>query len=199
MAYAGCRGSAPARRNPLSASRWIASTAAAQRVNSGHRSILWPRDSRSSTTDCGNLSSYPNRPARYSNGANESGKLYVENRGALIASCTSIPKWKTFRNTCSIACTCMSPPGQPNVNTEPSSRTAMAGFGVRRGRLPGATPDGWRGSGRDWSPRDDGTMPSPGTAGEQNAPSDGVAEKALPQRSIVQTYDVSIGRAPSIF
>src|SRR6478672_9648813 len=122
MAYAGCRGSAPARRNPLSASRWIASTAAAQRVNSGHRSILWPRDSRSSTTSSGNRSSNPNRPARYSNGANESGKLHVENRGALIASCTSIPKWKTFRNTCSIACTCMSPPGQPNVNSAGEQR-----------------------------------------------------------------------------
>ena len=59
----------------------------------------------------------------------------------------------------------MSPPGQPNTRTEPSSRTAIAGFGVNRGRLPGPTPDGWRGSGRDCVPRVDGTIPVPGMTG----------------------------------
>src|ERR1700722_11998274 len=94
-------------------------------------------------------------------------------------------------NTWSIACTCMSPPGQPNTNTEPSSRIAIAGFGVRRGRLPGATPEGWLGSGRDCTPREDGTRPVPGITGELVDASDGTAENALPQRSITHTYDVS--------
>ena len=97
-----------------------------------------------------------------------------------------MPKWKMFSNTCSIACTCTSPPGVPNGMTQPSSRTAIAGFGVSRGRLPGATPDGMRGSGRDCVPRTDGTMPRPGITGELQEPSDGVAENALPQRSTTQ-------------
>src|SRR5262245_30985370 len=103
----------------------------------------------------------------------------------------SMPKWKVLRNTCSIACTCTSPPGAPNGMTLPSSRTAIAGLGVRRGRLPGATPDGWSGSGRDCVPRPDGTMPRPGIPGERHDPSDGVADIALPQRSTAQQYDVS--------
>ena len=40
--------------------------------------------------------------------------------------------------------------------------TAIAGFGVSRGRLPGATPDGCAGSGRDCRPRSEGTMPEAG-------------------------------------
>src|SRR5262245_32123789 len=84
----------------------------------------------------------------------------------------------------------MSPPGQPNGITRPSSPTAIAGFGVNRGRLPGATPAGCAGSGRDCSPRRLGTIPVPGITGEVEAPSDGVAENALPQRSTTQTYEV---------
>ena len=45
---------------------------------------------------------------------------------------------------------------------------------------------GMAGSGRDCVPRPDGTMPSPGITGERHEPSDGVAEKALPQRSTAQ-------------
>ena len=56
----------------------------------------------------------------------------------------------------------MSPPGQPKGIARPSSPTAIAGFGVSRGRLPGATPEGCEGSGRDCSPRSDGDDPGPG-------------------------------------
>src|SRR6266508_5168109 len=96
----------------------------------------------SSSTASGKRPSIPTRPGRYSNGAKEFGKLQLENRGASIACCTSIPKWNAFRNTCNIACTRISPTGQPNASTEPSSRTASAGFGVSRGRFPGTTPQG---------------------------------------------------------
>src|SRR5216683_7301733 len=85
-----------------------------------------------------------------------------------------------------MACTCTSPPGAPNGMTLPSSRTAMAGLGVSLGRLPGATPEGWLGSGRDCVPRPEGTMPRPGITGERHDPSDGVADMALPQRSTAQ-------------
>ena len=81
----------------------------------------------------------------------------------------------------------MSPPGQPKGIERPSSPTAIAGFGVSRGRLPGATPLGCDGSGRDCSPRRLGTIPRPGITGEVEAPSEGVAENELPQRSTTQT------------
>ena len=94
-----------------------------------------------------------------------------------MACCTSIPNTKALRTTCSIACTCMSPPGQPITSSEPSSRTAIAGFGVRRGRRPGPSPTG--GAGRvataararthDPEARDDGAA---------YEPSEGTAEKA---------------------
>src|SRR5207244_209136 len=58
-----------------------------------------------------------------------------------------------------------------------------AGLGVRRGRLPGATPEGWSGSPQDWLPREEGMRPSPGTTGALKEPSLGVAEKTLPCRS----------------
>src|SRR5258708_9991514 len=102
-----------------------------------------------------------------------------------------MPKWKAFRNICSMAWTCTSPPGAPNGITLPSSRTAIAGLGVRRGRLPGPTPDGWLGSGRLCVPRPDGTMPRPGITGLRHEPSLGVADMALPQRSTAQQYEVS--------
>src|SRR5262249_14348853 len=90
-----------------------------------------------------------------------------------------------------MAWTCTSPPGAPNGITLPSSRTAIAGLGVSLGRLPGATPEGWRGSRRDCVPRPEGTMPRPGITGERHEPSDGVADIALPQRSTAQQYEVS--------
>ena len=108
-----------------------------------------------------------------------------------------MPKCSTLSSTWSIAWICMSPPGQPNGITEPSSRTAIAGLGVSRGRLPGATPAGWAGSGRDCRPRSDGTMPRPGITGAVLEASDGVAENVLPHRSTTHTYEVplSVGSA----
>src|ERR1700733_1554736 len=98
-----------------------------------------------------------------------------------------MPKGSTFNSTCSIAWTCTSPPGEPNGITPPSRCNKMAGFGVSRGRLPGATAAGCRGSVRLCDPRDEGTIPSPGTIGDVFELSDGVALKALPQRSTTQT------------
>src|SRR6201999_3603583 len=92
---------------------------------------------------------------------------------------------------CSIACVCTSPPGVPNGMTPPAPVTTIAGFGVSRGRLPGATPAGCFGSGRLCDPRLDGAIPSPGTTGTLPAPSEGVALNAFPQRSTTQQYDVS--------
>src|SRR5712692_2392271 len=95
-------------------------------------------------------------------------------------------------STWSIAWLCTSPPGVPNGrNSAPLPLIASAGLGVKRGRLPGAAPAGWRGSGRDCEPRLDGMNPTPGTTGEPYEPSLGVAEKMLPQRSATQTYEVS--------
>src|SRR5215207_7811817 len=94
-------------------------------------------------------------------------------------------------STCSIAWLCTSPPGVPNGRNSVPPLIASAGFGVRRGRLPGATPAGWRGSGRDCEPREEGMRPVPGTIGEPYEPSLGVAENRLPQRSATHTYDVS--------
>src|SRR4051794_10278587 len=96
---------------------------------------------------------------------------------------------------------CTSPPGVPNGMTPPLAVTSSAGLGVSRGRLPGATPAGCLGSGRLCDPRPDGAMPSPGTTGTLPHPSDGVALKALPQRSTTQQYDVSasiFGKSASV-
>ena len=107
-------------------------------------------------------------------------------RGASTAACGVMPKTRRFSRTCSIAWTWTSPPGLPNGITLPSAAKAMAGFGVSRGRLPGATADGWPGTPQDWQPRVDGTSPVPGTTGASNALSLGVAETALPSRSTTQ-------------
>src|ERR1700733_13079658 len=101
-----------------------------------------------------------------------------------------MPKCTTLSNNYNIAWICTSPPGVPNGITPPDSVTSSAGLGVRRGRLPGATPAGWRGSGRLCDPRPEGAMPSPGTTGTFRDPSDGVALKAFPQRSTTQQYEV---------
>src|SRR5215469_16669858 len=95
---------------------------------------------------------------------------------------------KTLSSTCNIAWVCTSPPGVPNGrNCAPLPLIASAGLGVRRGRLPGATPAGCFGSGRDCEPRFDGMNPVPGTIGDPYEPSLGVAENKLPQRSAAQT------------
>ena len=78
----------------------------------------------------------------------------------------SWPNTKRFSSTCSIAWVWTSPPGVPNGMKWSPPLIAKAGLGVSRGRLPGATPAGWRGSGRDCEPRFDGTRPVPGTTGE---------------------------------
>src|SRR5262245_1299075 len=75
----------------------------------------------------------------------------------------------------------------------PRPRMASAGFGVRRGRLPGATDEAWPGTAQDWQPRDDGQKPRPGITGLSQLASLGVAETALPWRSTTHTYEVSPG------
>ncbi len=113
-------------------------------------------------------------------------------RGASIAFCRSMPKCMTFSSTCSIAWVCTSPPGVPNGITPPASVTSIAGLGVSRGRLPGATPGRMRRIGPALR----------AAAGRRDAqarhhrhvaamPSDGVALNALPQRSTTQQYEVS--------
>src|SRR5688572_17937035 len=90
-----------------------------------------------------------------------------------------------------MACGCRSPPGAPNGIANLPRRIASAGFGVNRGRLPGATDDGWPGTAHDCEPRVDGTKPRPGMTGPSHDESLGVAEHTLPWRSTTQTYDVS--------
>ena len=63
----------------------------------------------------------------------------------------------------------------------------MAGAGVRRGRLPGATTLAWLGSSQPCEPRGETTQPTPETAGESTLGSLGVAEKPLPSASMTDT------------
>src|SRR5262249_18222629 len=76
--------------------------------------------------------------------------------------------------------------------------SARAGFGVRRGRRPGATQEAWLGSVHDCEPREEGHRPVPGTTGVSAEVSLGVAEKTLPCRSTTQTYEVSSPGDPSL-
>src|SRR6476620_7263647 len=103
----------------------------------------------------------------------------------------------TLRNTCSIDCGCTSPPGVPNGISTLPFLNASAGFGVSRGRLPGPTEHGCVGSDHDCVPRPEHTKPTPGTVGELFDPSEGVAENALPCRSIQHVYVVSPGPGAS--
>ena len=97
-------------------------------------------------------------------------------RGASIAVCGSIPKCMTFSMTWSIAWICTSPPGVPNGITPPSSVTRMAGLGVSRGRLPGASELGWFSSSHMIWPRVPIGKPSSGTTGEPcSQPPEGVS------------------------
>ena len=86
-----------------------------------------------------------------------------------------------------MACCWTSPPGVPNGMKRRPSLSAMAGAGVRRGRLPGATALGWPGSSQDCEPRGETTQPTPGTTGESTGGSLGVAENALPSASTTAT------------
>src|SRR5215210_3602954 len=91
----------------------------------------------------------------------------------------------------------MSLPGEPKgMYTFPFFKVS-AGLGVRRGRFPGASAAGCAGSVHDCEPRDEGHKPVPGITGVALEPSLGVAENALPSRSITQAYDVSASGAGS--
>ena len=98
-----------------------------------------------------------------------------------------MPHTVVLRNTCSIACCCTSPPGVPNGISSLPPVNAMAGAGVSRGRLPGATTLACAGSSQPCEPRGDTTQPTPDTAGESTLGSLGVAEKPLPSASTTAT------------
>src|SRR3954468_17418081 len=101
-----------------------------------------------------------------------------------------MPKTFTLRNTWSMAWHCTSPPGVPNGMYALPPLKAIAGFGVSRGRLPGATDEGCVGSDHDCVPRPEQSMPTPGTRGVLFEPSLGVHDIALPSLSITHRYDV---------
>ena len=87
----------------------------------------------------------------------------------------------------------MSPPGVPKgMIQRPGDRTKQ-GFGVSRGRFPGATQDGCPRTAHDWAPRDDTVNPAPGTTGVSQLVSDGVEQSPFPSLSMTQTIDVSGG------
>src|ERR1700731_356202 len=74
-----------------------------------------------------------------------------------------------------------------------SSRNTITGFGVSRGRLPGATEEGCSGFAHDWEPREEGAKPVPGITIVSLDTSLGLMEIALPQESTTPTNDVSKG------
>src|ERR1700720_3115698 len=108
-----------------------------------------------------------------------------------------MPKTLTLRNTCSIACGCTSPPGVPKGMYTLPFLKAIAGLGVSRGRLPGATEDGCVGSAHDCVPLPEQRIPTPGMMGVLFDPSLGVHENAFPSLSMTQRYDVSPGPGAS--
>ena len=69
------------------------------------------------------------------------------------------------------------------MNISPSRR-ASAGFGLRRGRFPGAAALGCPSSSQLCEPRLETVQPTPGMIGVSAEGSEGVAEKALPSASI---------------
>src|SRR5262245_2301602 len=103
----------------------------------------------------------------------------------------------TFSRNCTIAWGWMSFPGEPKGMYAFPSRSSIAGLGVRRGRLPGASAAGCAGSVHDCEPREDGQSPVPGITGVALEPSLGVVENALPAWSITQAYEVSASGAGS--
>jgi hypothetical protein len=117
-------------------------------------------------------------------------------RGASIAACTFIPKSTMLQTVWTIAWHCASSPGQPKGMSARPSFMSSAGFGVRRGRLPGAIAEGWPGVVHSCAPRVLTMMPSPSTSGAPSPGSDGVAENAFPSASIAQQYEVSGAPTP---
>ena len=84
-----------------------------------------------------------------------------------------------------MACACTSPPGVPKAQHATPRRDGRRLAGVSRGRCP--APLGWHGLwAQDCEPRDDGQRPVPGTIGDSNETSLGVADTVLPQRSTTQ-------------
>src|SRR3546814_14068507 len=94
-----------------------------------------------------------------------------------------MPNTLTLRKTCSIAWICASAPGEPKTRKGLPFLNAMAGLGVKRGRLPGATAEGGEMSGLDCDTREDGQSPVTGIKGVSRDTALGVAEKALPRLS----------------
>src|ERR1051325_9007999 len=160
---------------------------------SGSHSTVWPSAASASPVARPTPRSTSRRPGKYGCGSKLPGNECETKRGASTASCALMPNTVWLRNTWSIACACRSPPGAPNGMNQLVPRRASAGFGVRRGRLPGATHDAWPGTAHDCEPRVDGTKPSPGITGASHDESLGVADITLPRSSTTQTYDVSPG------
>src|SRR5579862_3335541 len=79
------------------------------------------------------------------------------------------------------------------------STPSIVGFGVRRGRRPGAIAAGWFWSRRDCTPRHEQAKPSEGTTAVKSALSLGVAEKMLPSASAAAQYVVSRARVSAIW
>ena len=135
-------------------------------------------------------------PGSYECGQNEFGKLHVRNLGASIACWGIMPNTVMFRKYCKVAWHWASPPGVPNgIHGLPSLKARRA-FGVKRGRLPGMSTEGCRGSSHVCVPRPDGVKPSVGATGAMPSESDGVTENILPHLSTAQAYDVSGSAVP---
>ena len=118
-------------------------------------------------------------------------------RGASMAACVFIPKSTMLQTTCTIAWHCASSPGHPKGMSALPSLMRSAGFGVRRGRLPGAIAEGCPGVVQSCAPRVETIMPKPRTSGAPSAGSDGVAAKAFPSASIAHAKEVSGAPTPS--
>ena len=148
-------------------------------------SILYPIDSSCLPIVLYRGSSRPIVPGLYTFGAKESGKLKDWKRGAFMAAWGSMPNTTTFRNTCTLVCVCVSPPGVPKLINSSPSLSAMLALGVMRGLLPGWRASGCCGSRRNWFMRLPSVSPVPGTMGVCGK-SLGVSETALPLESTTQ-------------
>ena len=104
-----------------------------------------------------------------------------------MASWGFIPKSSILNRTWTFACVWLSPPGVPNGMTILPGRIASAGFGVRRGRLPGPSAEAWPRTAQLCEPRAEGANPVPGMTGDSKVTSDGFDENALPSLSITPT------------
>ena len=73
-------------------------------------------------------------------------------------------------------------PGDPSGIQWRSPLTAIAGFGVSLGLLPGAITDGRAGFVHDWAPLEDGANPKPGMMGAFAIASVGVEAKRAAEK-----------------